>query len=346
MLDEVEHLVRIADLVIVPADDLDEGVRQRDAGLGVEDGGAGVAEKVGRDDRLVGVAEDALELALARLAHRLADLIVGGGPFKVDRQVDHGNVQRGHAHRHPRELAAQGGDDLAHGLGSARGGGDDVARGRAAAAPVLHGRAVHGLLRGGDGVHGGHQAVLDAEAVVQDLGNGGKAVRRAGGVGDEGHLRPVAVQIDAADKHGRIVLRRGGHDDLFRACVDVGLRLFLREEKARGLDDILSAELAPRKVRGVARGKDGDLAPVHHEAAVRALHVGGKAAVHGVVFQHIGEIIRGTEVVDALDLDFRMVKAGAEDHAPDAAEAVDAYRNAHKTYFLSGIWNISNVWYV
>ena len=56
VLNEVEHLVRIADLVIVPAHDLDEGIRQRDAGLGIENGGAGIAEEVGRDDRLIGTS--------------------------------------------------------------------------------------------------------------------------------------------------------------------------------------------------------------------------------------------------------------------------------------------------
>jgi peroxiredoxin family protein len=37
--DEVYHLVGVAHLVVVPGDDLHEGVGQRDAGLGVEDGG-------------------------------------------------------------------------------------------------------------------------------------------------------------------------------------------------------------------------------------------------------------------------------------------------------------------
>ena len=82
MLDEVEHLVGVADLVVVPAHDLDERIRQGDTGLGVEDGRARIAEEVGGNDLLVGVAEDALELALAGLLHGRADLIVGGGLFQ------------------------------------------------------------------------------------------------------------------------------------------------------------------------------------------------------------------------------------------------------------------------
>ena len=60
VLDELEDLVGVADLVIVPADDLDKGIGQGDAGGGVEDGGAGVAEEVGGNDGLVGVAEEPL----------------------------------------------------------------------------------------------------------------------------------------------------------------------------------------------------------------------------------------------------------------------------------------------
>jgi len=44
-------------------------------------------------------------------------------------------------------------DDLAHGLGSARGGGDDVLDGAASVPPHLTGRPVDGLLGGGGGVH-------------------------------------------------------------------------------------------------------------------------------------------------------------------------------------------------
>src|SRR5690606_23176273 len=47
--DHLEALVRVAPLVVVPGDQLDEGVVQRDAGLGVEDRSARVAAEVGGD---------------------------------------------------------------------------------------------------------------------------------------------------------------------------------------------------------------------------------------------------------------------------------------------------------
>ena len=43
---EVEDLVRVADFVVVPADELDELVRQSDTSLSVEDRRTRVAEEV------------------------------------------------------------------------------------------------------------------------------------------------------------------------------------------------------------------------------------------------------------------------------------------------------------
>ena len=151
---------------------IDERIRQGDTGLGVEDGRARIAEEVGGNDLLVGVAEDALELALAGLLHGRADLIVGGGLFKVDGQVDDGDIQRGNAHGHTGQLAVERGDDFADGLGGAGGGGDDIVENGAAGAPVAAAAGVDRLLLGGGGVDGGHERLLDAELVVDDLGKG------------------------------------------------------------------------------------------------------------------------------------------------------------------------------
>ena len=149
--DQVQHLVGVAHLVVVPGHDLHEGVGQRNASALVKDGGAGVAQEVGGDHGVLGVTQDALQLALGSLLHGGADLVILGGLLQVHGQVHHGHVQGGDAHGHTGQLAVQLGDHLAHGLGRAGGGGDDVAGGRAAAAPVLLGGAVHGLLGGGGG---------------------------------------------------------------------------------------------------------------------------------------------------------------------------------------------------
>ena len=60
--DQIHHLVGVAALVVVPGDDLHEGIGQSNAGLLVEDGGTGIADEVAGDHILVGVAQNALQL--------------------------------------------------------------------------------------------------------------------------------------------------------------------------------------------------------------------------------------------------------------------------------------------
>ena len=142
MLNEAEHLVCIAVLVIVPGNDLNELIGEGDTCFGVEDGGAGIGEEVGGNNGLVGVTENALELVFGSFLHCSADLFILCGLFEVNGEVNDGNVQSGNAHSHTGELAVELGDDLADSLGSAGGGGDDVACCCTAAAPVLNGNAV------------------------------------------------------------------------------------------------------------------------------------------------------------------------------------------------------------
>ena len=113
---QLHHLVGVAALVVVPGDDLHEGVGQGQTGLLVEDGGTGVAQEVAGDHILVGVAQNALQLALGGGLHGLADLLIGGGLGQLGGQVDHGHVQSGDAHGDAGQLAVQLGNDLAHGL--------------------------------------------------------------------------------------------------------------------------------------------------------------------------------------------------------------------------------------
>ena len=59
LLDQVDDAVRVAPLVVVPRDELDEVVVEGDARLRVDDRRVRVGDEVGRDDVLVGVPEDA-----------------------------------------------------------------------------------------------------------------------------------------------------------------------------------------------------------------------------------------------------------------------------------------------
>ena len=61
MLNEFKHFIAVAPLIVVPAYELDKRVGERDSGFGVENRSPCVADKVRRNDVLVGVAEYARE---------------------------------------------------------------------------------------------------------------------------------------------------------------------------------------------------------------------------------------------------------------------------------------------
>ena len=135
---KVNKSVGVAPLVVVPADKLVEGVAEVNAGLGIDDGGAGIVDEILAYDGKVGVAQDALKFGtLRRGLEGGIDLLTGAGLDGADGEIDHGDVGGGDADGHTRELAVEGGKDLADGLGGTGRGGDHVGDGRTSAAPVL-----------------------------------------------------------------------------------------------------------------------------------------------------------------------------------------------------------------
>ena len=104
------------------------------------------------------------------MADGVADIGIGGLDLEVGGQVNDGDVRRGDAEAHAGHLAVELGDDAADGLGGTRGGGDDIVENGAAGAPVAAAAGVDRLLLGGGGVDGGHERLLNAELVVDDLG--------------------------------------------------------------------------------------------------------------------------------------------------------------------------------
>ena len=94
---EVADTPRVTPLVIVPGDQLDEVLVQLDAGSGIEDGGSRVADKIGGDDSLVGVFENALVLGLGSSLNDSLNLLVGGVLLEADDEIDDGDVDCGNA---------------------------------------------------------------------------------------------------------------------------------------------------------------------------------------------------------------------------------------------------------
>ena len=247
----------------------------------------------------------------------IADVRIGGGPAEPRGQIHHGYVRRGHAEGHAGHLALQGRDHAANGLGCAGGGGDDVVEDGTTRAPVAAAAGVHGLLLGGGGMDGGHQGLLDAELLVDDIGQRRKAVGGAAGVGDDTHIAAVFIAVDAEHEGRRgVVLGRSRQDGV------VG---------AGGLDDVLCAAVRPVDHRRVGLAVDLDLAPVDDQVAAGVLHSAGEITEYGVVLQQIHHVvhIRLAQVDTAYLEALRIVRQYAQHHPSDTAKAVDTDLNCH-----------------
>jgi len=329
LLNEVKHAVGVAPLVVVPRDELDEVVVERDAGLGVEDGRVRVGDEVGRDDVLVRVREDALHRAVGGLLDLRADVGVRGALLHRDRQVHDRDVGGRHAEGHAGQHAVEARQHLADGLGSASARGDDVEAGAAATPPVLGRGAVDHLLRRRHGVHRRHQALGDRVVVVDDLGERREAVGRARGVRHD-RLACILTLVDAHDEHRRVARRRRD-DDLLGAALLVKRGLLERGEDARRLDDEIGARRAPRDGRGILLVRELDLVAVNGQvAAVGGLDHAREAAVGRIVLHHILHVLAFNEwVIDGHDLHIGIALGSACDKAANAASTVDTDAENH-----------------
>ena len=266
------------------------------------------------------------------------DLLDRGLATGLEGQVGGGARRHRHAQREAVELALELGQHQADGLRGTGRGRHDVERGGAGATRVLV-DVVEQVLVGGVGVDRGHQALDDAELVVEHLGHRRQAVGRARRVGD--HVvagRVVQLVVDAHHDGDVVVGGRRGDDDLLGAGVDVRVRLGGVGEEAGGLDDHVGADLAPLEVAGVALGVRRDLLVTDVDGRVGRRHVGVEPTQDRVELEQVGQGLVVGEVVDPHDLDVGAGRThGAEEVAADAAEAIDAYTNSHRALLNAGL---------
>jgi hypothetical protein len=132
-----------------------------------------------------------------------------------------------------------------------RGGRDDVLGCRAAAAQVLVGHVGKPLIVG-VGVHGGHEALLDAERLVEHHRDRRQAVGGAGGIRDDPVLGAQCLVIHA-DDHGRVdgVLGRDRQQHAPGARLEVRLEALPAPEMPRGFDHHVNPEFFPGELRDV-----------------------------------------------------------------------------------------------
>jgi hypothetical protein len=262
-----------------------------------------VAVHVGGDNLVLGVGEYAwgmlvwaeiwgmggghtLHGGLGGLLDDGLDLLVVGALLDADGKIDNGDVGSWDTHGHAGKLAVQDGDNLSDGLSGTGGGWDDVLGRSAASTPVLGGWAVNGLLGGGVGVDGGHEALNDSEVVVDDLGERCQAVGGARGVGDDVEVGLVGLLVDTHDEHGGIG-GWGRDDNLLGATLQVSGGLLGGGENTGGLDDVVGTSLGPWDGGWVPLGVETDGLAVDDQVLTIDLDVTLELAVGGIILEHV-----------------------------------------------------------
>ena len=179
----------------------------------------------------------------------------------------------------------------------------------------------------GVGVGGGHEALDDAEVVIEHLGEGRETVGGARRVGDDLVGVRVLVRVDAHHVGGDVVaLGRRGDDDLLGASLEVLGRAGGVDEHAGALDDDLDAERLPGELQGVAVGHNLDGLAVDGDVGVVSnLHVGVEGAEDGVVLHEVGRLLDAAGVVDRDNLE-----AGLGAAVPAAEEVAACRREAYR----------------
>ena len=183
-----------------------------------------------------------------------------------------------------------------------------------------------------------HQAALEAEGIMQHLGNRREAVRCAGGVRDDLVLRRQRLVVDADDDNGiDLVLGRGRHDDLLRPSRQVLLASLAGPENAGALKHHVGLAVGPRQVRRVLLRGDGDARPIDDQHLALGLDVALEPTVHAVILQQVCQRFGIGQVVDADDVELVLSRPHRPEHdAADAAKSVDADVACHPNSLL--IW--------
>ena len=264
--------------------------------------------EIGAHHFVLGVAENVFEISLAGIFHCGGNFCIARALLSFESEVHHTGRRRGNAEGHPAQLTFHRRANKAHRFGGAGAGGDDVDGGGAAIAPRFAAGAVHGFLRGGVGVDGGHQTLGNAEAFLeQHVHHGREAIGGTAGVGNNVMILCVVLVIVHAHHHGQILAFGGGTDnDFLRAGFEVSLRFFGISEQAGGFDHHIDAQLFPRQLGRSASADDFHFIAIDDERIVALMcDLAGKRALRGIIFNKVREIIRRDDIAHCDDVDRR-----------------------------------------
>ena len=104
-----------------------------------------------------------------------------------------------------------------------------------------------------------HETFLNAPVVIDNLGDGSKAVGGARSVGDDCLIACVLLIVHTIHIDGSVILGRCRHDDLLSTAVDVELSLLLGEVDTSAVSNIFTTDGTPLNLGGILLLEDLDL---------------------------------------------------------------------------------------
>ena len=155
-----------------------------------------------------------------------------------------------------------------------------------------------------------HQAMLDAEVIVEHLHHGGEAIGSAGGVGDDVMVLGIVHPIINAHHQGQVLAFGRRRDNHFAGtALQMARSLIGIREDASRLYDQVNTHLRPWNLGRISFGEDIDTASIHDKIAVARFNLTGVAAIVGVVFQKVGVGFSVGQVVDRSNLNLSGITA-------------------------------------
>src|SRR5215208_4198054 len=296
-----------------------------------------VMVEIGGDIGLAGIIEDAFQLLMSGPFNGAVDLLGRGGALDDDLEIDNRNIGRRHADGDAVEPALELRQNEANGLGGTGRGRDHRQRGGPGPVQILVQRIQRRLVAG-IRMHGGHESLVDADRVIDDLGDGGEAIGGAGGVRHHLVLGGELVVIDAEDDGQVGTLGRGRDQDTFGAGGQMSGSLILGGENSGAFKRYVDTQFLPWKGCRILYGGNLDAGVLDDDAVAFDLYLIWKAAMDGIEAQQMRVGLDGAEIVDCDNLD--VLAAGFDDRAQnvsaDAAETVDCHANSHSHLHAAG----------
>ena len=147
--------------------------------------------------------------------------------------------------------------------------------------------------------------MLDADGIVQHLGQRSQAVGGARGVGNHLIAGLEHRVVDAVDDGGiDIFATGGGNDDLLGATGQVRRSLFPAGEQAGAFQHHVHAQCTPGQLGWIALGQHLDAVAIDDHVTAIDLDLEGEAAVRRVAPGQVGVDVGIAQVVDRHHLDF------------------------------------------